>query len=119
MEIAMLANEDFRGDTAPQPADHSNIAVPYEISWFLSMLEPLLGLKNNGWLAVTGAWKDLKKWTVFDHKAVKIGWFKRGAFATRGTCPCHYLGVLQPLGRSTGGARIFRVELQHAETQTG
>lgn len=72
MEIAMLANEDFRGDTSAPPPDHSNIAVQSRLvghsraitSVFFNLLEDQL--------ISTSIDKSVRFWNVVSGEMLKV-----------------------------------------------
>ncbi|CAJ1359921.1 unnamed protein product [Effrenium voratum] len=72
MEIAMLAGEDFRGDTSSPPADHSNIAVHTRLvghsraitSVFFNLLEDQL--------VTTSIDKSVRFWNVDTGEMLKV-----------------------------------------------
>eukprot|EP00435_Cladocopium_sp_Y103_P073249 s42_g43.t1 len=72
MEIAMLANEDFRGDTSPQPADHSNIAVHSRLVGHARAITSVFFNLLEDQLISTSIDKSVRFWNVDTGEMLKV-----------------------------------------------
>lgn len=72
MEIAMLANEDFRGDSSPVPADHSNIAVHSRLIGHARAITSVFFNLLEDQLISTSIDKSVRFWNVDTGEMLKV-----------------------------------------------